>query len=45
MFYQNTCEHCDKAKPEWIKAAETLRGLVKVGMVNIADESDLTAEY
>ncbi|CAM9433631.1 unnamed protein product [Phaeothamnion confervicola] len=44
-FYSPRCGHCQQAVPEVEKAAEALRGQVKVGAVNCEKDGRLCQEY
>ena len=34
-FYSNGCGHCKSLEPHWDKAARILKGVVKVGAVDV----------
>lgn len=34
-FYSNGCGHCRNLEPHWDKAARTLKGVVKLGAVDV----------
>lgn len=44
-FYAPWCGHCKQLKPEYIKGAKALKGVVKVGAVNADDHQALGAQY
>eukprot|EP00823_Brevimastigomonas_motovehiculus_P005136 TRINITY_DN361_c0_g1_i1.p1 TRINITY_DN361_c0_g1~~TRINITY_DN361_c0_g1_i1.p1 ORF type:complete len:885 (-),score=320.88 TRINITY_DN361_c0_g1_i1:204-2858(-) len=44
-FFAPWCGHCKALAPEWIRAAQSLKGMVKVGAVNCDDEKSLASEY
>lgn len=44
-FYAPWCGHCKNLVPEYKKAAEALKGVVKVGAVNADEHRDLGGRY
>ncbi|KAI0231846.1 Protein disulfide-isomerase A6 [Lamellibrachia satsuma] len=44
-FYAPWCGHCKSLAPEWKKAATALKGVVKVGAVNMDDHSSVGQPY
>lgn len=44
-FYAPWCGHCQQLKPEYIKLASALKGVVKVGAVNADDHNSLGGQY
>eukprot|EP00181_Compsopogon_caeruleus_P006683 CAMPEP_0184688260 /NCGR_PEP_ID=MMETSP0312-20130426/29144_1 /TAXON_ID=31354 /ORGANISM="Compsopogon coeruleus, Strain SAG 36.94" /LENGTH=436 /DNA_ID=CAMNT_0027145193 /DNA_START=134 /DNA_END=1444 /DNA_ORIENTATION=+ len=44
-FYAPWCGHCQQLAPKYIKAAEALKGLVRVGAVNCDDHKDIASKY
>lgn len=44
-FYAPWCGHCQQLKPEYIKLASALKGVVKVGAVNADDHKSLPGQY
>lgn len=44
-FYAPWCGHCQRLVPEYQKAAEALKGVVKVGAVNADDHKSLGGQY
>merc|ERR1711976_487358 len=40
-FYAPWCGHCKSLKPEYIKAAKALNGIIKVGAVDMTVEKSL----
>lgn len=44
-FYAPWCGHCQQLKPEYIKLASALKGIVKVAAVNADDHKTLPGQY
>ncbi|KAK2180538.1 hypothetical protein NP493_439g04066 [Ridgeia piscesae] len=44
-FYAPWCGHCQSLAPEWKKAATALKGIVKVGAVNMDEHSSVGQPY
>eukprot|EP01018_Ginkgo_biloba_P003409 Gb_35388 [translate_table: standard] len=44
-FYATWCGHCKKFSPEWKKAANNLKGKVKLGQVKCDDDKSLMSRY
>ncbi|XP_050311632.1 protein disulfide-isomerase A6 homolog [Anthonomus grandis grandis] len=44
-FYAPWCGHCKNLVPEFTKAANALKGIVKVGAVNADDHKELGGQY
>lgn len=44
-FYAPWCGHCKNLAPEWEKTARALKGIVKVGAVDMDANKDLGAPY
>lgn len=44
-FYAPWCGHCQQLKPEYIKLASALKGVIKVGAVNADDHKSLPGQY
>lgn len=44
-FYAPWCGHCQQLKPEYIKVASALKGIVKVGAVNADDHQSIGGQY
>ncbi|WPT13493.1 Protein disulfide-isomerase like 2-2 [Picochlorum sp. SENEW3] len=44
-FYAPWCGHCQQLKPEYVKLAKALSGVVKVGAVNADEHGELAQRY
>lgn len=44
-FYSNGCGHCKNLEPHWDKAARILKGVVKLGAVDVDANPQLSNEY
>jgi protein disulfide-isomerase A6 len=44
-FYSNGCGHCKNLEPHWDKAARILKGVVKLGAVDVDANPQLSGEY
>ena len=44
-FYAPWCGHCQRLTPEWEKAAKALKGIIKIGAVDMDIEKSLGAPY
>jgi protein disulfide-isomerase A6 len=44
-FYAPWCGHCKNLAPEWTKAAKQLKGVVKVGAVDMTEHQEVGAPY
>ncbi|KAK3611556.1 hypothetical protein CHS0354_018072 [Potamilus streckersoni] len=44
-FYAPWCDHCQSLAPEWKKAATALKGVVKVGAIDVTVSSSLESQY
>jgi protein disulfide-isomerase A6 len=44
-FYAPWCGHCKQLAPEWTKAAKDLKGVVKVGAVDMTTDEEVGAPY
>lgn len=44
-FYSNGCGHCKSLEPHWDKAARILKGVVRVGAVDVDANPSLSNEY
>lgn len=44
-FYAPWCGHCQQLVPEYQKAAQALKGVVKVGAVNADEDKSLAGQY
>ncbi|XP_078255384.1 protein disulfide-isomerase A6-like [Rhinoraja longicauda] len=44
-FYVHWCEHCEKFVPEWIQVASALKGIVKVGAIDVAKYASIGHQY
>lgn len=44
-FYAPWCGHCKSLAPEWTSAAKQLKGVVKVGAVDMTTDQELGSPY
>jgi protein disulfide-isomerase A6 len=44
-FYAPWCGHCKQLAPSWEKAAKALKGVVKVGAVDMDSDREAGAQY
>lgn len=44
-FYAPWCGHCQQLAPSWEKAAKILKGVVKVGAVDVEQHRDVAQPY
>ena len=44
-FYAPWCGHCKNLEPHWEKASKILKGIVKIGAVNMDEEKSLGPQY
>jgi len=44
-FYAPWCGHCKKLTPEWERAAKGLKGIVRLGAVDMTTDSEAGADY
>ena len=44
-FYSNGCGHCRNLEPHWEKAAKALKGVVRVGAVDVDQNQGLSSQY
>lgn len=44
-FYAPWCGHCKSLAPEWTKAAKQLKGVVKVGAVDMTTDEEVGSPY
>lgn len=44
-FYAPWCGHCKSLAPEWTKAAKQLKGVVKVGAVDMTTDQEVGSPY
>jgi len=44
-FYAPWCGHCKNLAPSWEKAARALKGVIKVGAVDMTTDQDVGAPY
>ncbi|XP_069744359.1 protein disulfide-isomerase A6-like isoform X1 [Narcine bancroftii] len=44
-FYVHWCEHCEQFAPEWIKVASALKGIVKVGAIDVTKYVSIGHQY
>lgn len=44
-FFAPWCGHCKKLAPEWEKAAKGLKGMVKMGGLDMTTDGDAAKDY
>ena len=44
-FYAPWCSECTEMKPEWTKAANFLKGVIKMGVVDMTTDSEAGKPY
>ena len=44
-FFAPWCGHCQQLKPEWEKAAKALKGIVKVGAIDLDQYKSMGSQY
>ncbi|XP_067841362.1 protein disulfide-isomerase A6-like, partial [Heptranchias perlo] len=44
-FYVHWCEHCEQFVPEWNKVATALKGIVKVGAIDVTKYTSIGRQY
>ena len=44
-FYSNGCGHCRNLEPHWDKAAKILKGVVRMGAIDVDANQQISSEY